>query len=70
MVWDEANMVTERLNNRMVTESVLMQKVITAVLTGKTGYADLRKTQTSLNIETVPHATVEGRTEGQVNGKP
>lgn len=54
MVWDEANLVAERLNGAEITRANLLQAAISSNL-GKAGKASFDKLVKQLNIETKPY---------------
>lgn len=65
MIWDECNIVKERRNRQTITETTLMQHVISSVLSGQKGHKGLQKAIASINIETVPiEQPVDGPGEG------
>lgn len=69
MLWDEAALVTERHNSRMLTENTLLQQAISAILSGTKGQKALKKTVDQLNIEVVPLGSVRsGHDEGDNDG--
>lgn len=49
MVWDEAELVVERVNRNNATNAVLMQMVVASVLSPKKGGAAFAKTIKRLN---------------------
>jgi hypothetical protein len=53
MVWDESNLVIERVNNATVTEANLLQHAIGSVLSKKSR-TEFTKMIKSLNVETRP----------------
>lgn len=59
MVWDEANLVTERENARVVTEVSLIRLAISANL-GKDGDRQYQKAIKALNISVEPYEDPEG----------
>lgn len=68
MVWDESNIVTERENTLLLTQSNLMQAVISSILSKKGG-ARLKKLSESLNVETRPfEGPIEGHSDGDDDG--
>lgn len=54
MVWDEANLVVERINADEVTRASLLVAAISANL-GKEGQKNFDKLIKKLNIEVVPY---------------
>jgi len=55
MVWDEANLIIERVNAMEVTRGTLMQLAISSILSKKAG-KEFEKLMISLNVETKPRA--------------
>lgn len=51
MLWDESNLVTERLNSQQVTNTTLLQSAVHSILSKKAA-TELKKSIGSLNIET------------------
>jgi hypothetical protein len=54
MVWDESNLVVERLNGEEITRANLLRTAISANL-GKDGQKSFDKLIKQLNIETQPY---------------
>lgn len=59
MVWDEANLIIERENGRMITEANLIRLAISANL-GKDGDRQFQKAIKPLNITVAPYEDPEG----------
>lgn len=51
MVWDESNLVVERVNNLIITQANLTQAAISSVLSKKGG-GNYQRMVASLNVET------------------
>jgi hypothetical protein len=53
MLWDESNLVIERVNGRIVTEASLLQFAVNSILCKKSR-TEFSKMIQSLNVETRP----------------